>query len=157
MNTSDGLTPWFERLFGADPFSGSAPLANSAPSSNSALSSGSTSSVRLQWLALALTTLPLALLATRALVAETPGRLFGSRLFGALMSCSLGLFLSGVGFGVLAGENRQTGNQKEKSQETTTLKGGKSVRGYWWFGSAAFVCFMAGSLAFVVGLSVLFF
>lgn len=150
MNTSDGLTPWFERLFGADPFSGSSPLANSAPSSNS------TSSVRLQWLALALTTLPLALLATRALVAETPGRLFGSRLFGALMSCSLGLFLSGVGFGVLAGENRQMGNQKEKSQETTTLKGGKSVRGYWWFGSAAFVCFMAGGLAFVVGLGVLF-
>lgn len=150
MNTSDGLTPWFERLFGADPFSGSSPLANSAPSSNS------TSSVRLQWLALALTTLPLALLATRALVAETPGRLFGSRLFGALMSCSLGLFLSGVGFGVLAGENRQMGDQKEKSRETTTLKGGKSVRGYWWFGSAAFVCFMAGGLAFVVGLGVLF-
>ncbi|MCS3675983.1 hypothetical protein GGP66_003439 [Salinibacter ruber] len=145
MNTSDGLTPWFERLFGADPFSGSGPLASSAPSS------GSTSAVRLQWLALALTTLPLALLATRALVAETPGRLFG-----ALMSCSLGLFLSGVGFGVLAGENRQMGNQKEKSQETTTLKGGKSVRGYWWFGSAVFVCFMAGGLTFVVGLSVLF-
>lgn len=150
MNTSDGLTPWFERLFGADPFSGSGPLANSAPSSNS------TSSVRLQWLALALTTLPLSLLATRALVAETPGRLFRSRLFGALMSCSLGLFLSGVGFGVLAGENRQMGDQKEKSRETTTLKGGKSVRGYWWFGSAAFVCFMAGGLAFVVGLGVLF-
>jgi len=143
MATSDEHMPWFERLPGTPDR-----LYGRSQSSRSASSEGDASTDWFRWagLAAALMNLPLALLATHVLVAEPP-----SRLFGALMSCSFGFFLGGAGFGVLARENRMT----EEPQGENWKGGGPVPRLYWWSGSAAVLCFVAGGTGFIVGLGVL--
>lgn len=141
---SDEHTPWFERLPGMPER-----MYGRSQSSRSASSEGdaSTDWSRFVGLAAALMNLPLALLAAHLLFAEPP-----SRLFGALMGSSFGFFLGGMGLVILARENRKTEEPRGGSRGNER----PISRAYWWFGSAAALCFMAGSTGFVVGPGVLF-